>query len=44
MFGRDIDWRVLEGIRGFKAYEAGEINLGTRELKELSFPREIQMP
>ena len=43
MSERDIGQEILEGIREVKAYKAGEIELRTRELKEPSSPKEIQM-
>ncbi len=42
MSERDIGRAILEGIREIKAYQAGEIDLRTRELREPSAPREIR--
>lgn len=42
MSERDIGPEILEGIRGIKAYKAGESDLKTRELSDPSSPREIR--
>ena len=42
MAERDIGLEILEGIKEIKAYQAGKVNLKTRELKEPSSPRSIR--
>jgi putative transcriptional regulator len=42
MVKRDIGLEILEGVKEIKAYQAGKVQLKTRELKEPSSPRNIR--